>query len=561
MPDRAYQVAAAHHTIPDLWRAGKKRVCLVLPTGGGKTRVAEMLIARIRAADWAPCFFVAHTSELLTQPGARFAGLGIAHAYIKAGMAPDPTAGVQVCGVQTLVNRDVAPVLKDDGVTPHRRCVIFVDESHRVKASTYLTLLQRFHATYEHVYLVLMTATPYRLDGRGLADICDALIEATTPTELIAAGILIDPVYYSRPPKDATGLNAYRLDTDEGTIAQMLDSKLVGDVVATWQERARGLPTICQCVNRAHARDVAARFNAAGVRSAMIEAATPPDARGLLYARLAIDRRHPDALDVLCTGGTLLAEGYDSAASYRHVLARPALSWRGPGDADDPTRSAPPQPPAYVPLACLIDAAPTTSRGAWIQRLGRVARAFTAADVAEWDARGLRAQVKDRAVVLCHSGNLERHGFLVQHHGFSLTGDREGAPKVRELAYPAFRAPAVVQCPHCFASVQRGSLSCPACGQPSPQVSAPLPKEDASVPLVRAKFDPSTLPPATDEQKTAYLRKLWQTWAQKRAERAAAGLPPYSVHQPSVLFRARFGAYPDWSQNAHFARLRGAKLR
>lgn len=355
---RHYQSVAVE-VVRELWSQGKRRVVLCCPTGGGKTHIFEALTLRIRAADWAAVAFCAHTSELVLNPADRLAGLGVDYGLVKAGYAPDEFAGVQVCSAASLVNRPLRAVLRADG-TPHKRLVLVIDEAHRCRATTYERILRAASAAYELVYVLLLTATPYRRDGRGMAHMADALYEAVTPRELTAAGVLVDPTMYSRPVIGGS-------DDDVGD----LSPRLAGDVVETWLLRVGGRPTILRAANRAHARSFVERFTKAGVRAASIDGTMSDEQRGRLLGRLAIGgvgSTHPLALDVLCSGGTILEEGYDSAATYRYVVRDREL-W----DEGGPT--------PYVPLACLVDAAPTTSRGAWIQRLGRVARAFTEADV------------------------------------------------------------------------------------------------------------------------------------------------------------------------------------
>jgi superfamily II DNA or RNA helicase len=523
-------------------------VVWVIPTGGGKTRCALALIERARAKDWAAVYYFAHTAELVTQPGDQMRGL-TEFAYLRAGVRGDALAGVQVCSAQTAVSRSLPPIPRADG-TSHRRCIVVIDEAHRVRSATYGIIHKRLVESYEHVYLILMTATPYRRDGRGLGEVADALVEAITPRELVTAGILVDPVIYSRP------------NLEDESVAT---PGIVGDCVREWERRAGGAPTVYRCVNRAHARDVAERFRAAGHRSAHIDGTMPAAGRELLLARLAIGgsaSAHPLALDVLTCGGPLMEEGFDSASSYRHILTRPEM-WptRAAGELPPPGsptvsgvghRSVDDEPPPYVPLACLGDAAPTTSRGAWIQRVGRVARAFTGTDVANFAARGIRSSPKSGAVVLCHSGNLERHGFLSQHEGFRLAGDREGAAV--STAYPRYRPPPLRQCTSCFACIPPGVAECPACSAPAP--TPPLPEERPTVELRRADpSDPSTPPMDTDDQRADFLRAQWGHWSQARD----AGRT-YSVWWPAARYRGRYNSWPDFSLNSALARSFGVRL-
>ena len=532
---RPYQ-AAAIETVRALWREGQRRVLLVMPTGAGKTKTCEALLQRVRAADWAACVFVAHTAELVLNPADRLRLLGIEHGLVKAGHEEDSTAGVQVCSAATLVRRSVVPVPRADGA-PHKRCVLIIDEAHRCRSATYHRIYEAISGAYEFVYVLLMTATPYRRDGRSLGYMADALVEAVTPRELVRDGVLVDPEVYDRPLVERAGGLGGGEDGEDGGVGAP-SPKLAGDIVGEWVRHARGLKTVARCASIPHSKSVAERFRAAGFRSEHADGKMPEDERERLLGRLALHRDHSAAIDVLCVGSSICDEGYDSAASFRHALNRRDLWIDG-------------EPPAYEPLACLIDAAPTTSRGAWIQRMGRVCRSFTDADAAAWAGRGLRASPKRRAVVLSHAGNLHVHGFLLQHEGFSLGADRTGAAPLRDGAYPTYRPPRVAECPACFASVPAG-YSCPACGHASPPSARELPAEDAGARLERRELTDATPPVATDDDKERYLHALWRRW-RERCNVGQATRPEWV----SAAFKGRFGHWPDHGMNRAIGRIYG----
>ena len=551
---RPYQDAAVNHTIPALWKRGVRRVLLCIPVGGGKTVCDAALVQRALSKNFGAVYIIAHTGELLGQQVGGLESVGARWAYVRAGHLGDQTAPVQVCSSATRVRRRIVPPLDGEG-RPYRRCIVIVDEGHRVRSATLAAILAGLYEVYEFVYVVVQTGTPYRTDGRGMADACDVLVEATTPRELVANGWLCDPVFYSRPiydtpdgpPPAGGGAGDEAGDDDEDDDMRGVadfsaqSSKLCGDVVREWKRLGEGAPTVLRAVNRHHAQSLAERFRAAGVRAATIGGDTPHAQRELLYGGLAIGgagSSHPLALDVLCTGGTLLSEGYDSASSYRHVVARREL-W----DADGPA--------PYVPLENMVDCLGGNSRGAWIQLVGRVDRVFGDAQVADFAARSLRASPKRRARVLSHAGGLERHGFLLQHEGFTLTADRTGAAPVRSSAYPSYRPPRVAECPACFASVPAGH-SCPACGAASPEGSRELPREDAGAELERRDLTEHTPRVATDDDKERYLHALWRKWR----DRCAAGQST-RPEWVGAAFRGKFGHWPDWGMSRAVGRIYG----
>ena len=81
---RGYQDLLVNATTPQLWREGYRRLVWVLPTGAGKTRCAQTLIARMRATDWCAVYYFAHTTELVTQPASGFASRDVRFGFLKA---------------------------------------------------------------------------------------------------------------------------------------------------------------------------------------------------------------------------------------------------------------------------------------------------------------------------------------------------------------------------------------------------------------------------------------------------------------------------------------------
>ena len=530
------------------------------------------IVQRAISKDFGAVYIIAHTGELLGQQVGGLESVGARWAYVRAGHLGDQTAPVQVCSSATMVRRQIVPPLDMEG-RPYRRCIVIIDEGHRVRSATLHKILAAVGQVYEFVYIIVQTGTPYRGDGRGMADVCDALIEATTPREMVSNGWLCNPVFYSRPIYDGVGYGAgydgSGADDDrgydgdggdgeegDGSREHVADysqqsSKLCGDVVREWKRLSEGAPTILRAVNRAHARALAERFVEAGVRAATIDGEMPQAQRERLYGGLAIGgcaSSHPLALDVLCTGGTLLSEGYDSASSYRHVVSHRDPNAAGAAsrplwDADGPA--------PYVPLENMVDCLGGNSRGAWIQLVGRVDRVFGDAQVADFAARGLRASPKRGARVLSHAGGLERHGFLLQHEGFVLRGDRTGAAKLRDGAYPTYRPPRVAECPACFASVPAG-YSCPACGHASPPSARELPAEDAGARLERRELTDATPRVATDDDKERYLHALWRRW-RERCNVGQTTRPEWV----SAAFKGRFGHWPDHGMNRAIGRIYG----
>lgn len=574
---REYQLKAAE-AVKTLWRQGKRRVVVVGPVGSGKTFVAELLMVPALEHEWAQVFFCAHTETLLDQPATRFSHIGIQSAFLKSGRREDATQALQFCSAATLTRRDLVAAVDSKG-QKYRRCLVVLDEAHRVRSYVYANILLKFTQVFDFVYIVLLSGTPYRLDGRGLADVADSLIEISTPRQLMQQGVILSPRYYSTPLPDGDDMDAI-----------VVRPGVVGDVVATWLERAAGLPTICRAYSIDHSKLLMQRFQQADVAAAHIDGTMTTAQRRRLLVGLATGR-----VAVLCAGSNIFDEGFDSRASYEMLLPQEEMMPNRPdqsaltlhtsngADVTKPRRTSkqhsaaasyscaealqmlqdqtlelggaeavklhervlqgvvvelqsfygsiagqgcisttPWLPPAYAPLCVLIDAAPTASCGSWMQRQGRVVRSWPG---------------KTQAIVLSHGGNLERHGALVWHEGFSLQQDAKWSPRLRlSSGVAAFSCPKPRQCPGCLAVDVEGGTLCVWCG--AVLAVLVLPEEHRGELVER---DAATAVMSTPGVKEAFLRARYK----EMRDRVRSGLPPYKPGYAGARFKQRFGHWPQ----------------
>jgi DNA repair protein RadD len=86
---------------------------------------------------------------------------------------------VQVASVQALVRRPNALSQVD---------LVFVDEAHHVTTGN---LYAKLLGWWPNAKVIGLTATPWRLDGAGLADVFDGHVLACTPRQLRDEGYLV----------------------------------------------------------------------------------------------------------------------------------------------------------------------------------------------------------------------------------------------------------------------------------------------------------------------------------------------------------------------------------
>lgn len=270
--------------------AGKRRVLLVLPTGGGKTftcgGIVQQTVAQGRRALW-----LAHRSELIDQAADSLSRLGLNVGAIcaTASTPPNPFAPVQVASVQTLLARKTLPPAD----------MIVADEAHHFAeaAKEWFSLLE----AYPHALVVGATATPERGDGTGLRDSFDELVVGATVRELTQQGFLV-PCEVLCPDKPL----------GPGELAQ--------NPVDAYRKDAAGRRAIVFVQSVALAEQYATEFTMHGIPARALSAETPWAQR-----RATIEAFRRGELRVL-VNVYVLTEGFDAPEADCCILARGAGS-------------------------------------------------------------------------------------------------------------------------------------------------------------------------------------------------------------------------------------------
>jgi len=391
---RPYQVEAIEE-VRGRFRAGAKRTLIVLPTGGGKTVVGASII-NSAAAKGSRVLFLAHRRELIQQTADKLSRFGVRHGIIMAGERQALQHPVQVASIQTLARR--RDVLKSVDL-------IFFDEAHHAAAGTYTEVMQ----WYPNARVVGLTATPWRLDGRGLADVFDAHVIVRTPRQLRDEGFLVPVGGWEYEAIDTSHARVRAGDYATKDLAEeAAKPRVVGDIVEEWLRHAEGKRTVVFCVSIEVSKLIAAQFKAAGVAAEHVDGEMDAAERDGILRRLRAGQTR-----VVCNCN-VLTEGFDCPELEVCVLARPTLS---------------------VSL--------------YLQMVGRVLRP---------------AEGKTQARIHDHAGCLATHGHPFAHRDYSPEETVKGE---REPAQDADTRKRNV-CPSCK-SVRAG-YPCDNCGfSPSPE--------------------------------------------------------------------------------------------
>jgi DNA repair protein RadD len=301
---RPYQQSGVARVF-DAWRAGARKVLMVLPTGGGKTTIFGSIAHGVVSAN-RRAVVVVHRRELATQAAKRFTEFGTDFGYMLPGELPKPYAPLQIATVQTLVRR-----------TRPRADLVICDEAHLSTAKSWQTVI----AAYPGARILGVTATPWRLSGKPLASLYDESVIVATPRELRDLGFLSPYVGFSYLTPDLSEVKTTGGDYNERESAEkMSQGVIVDNVVEQWGQHARELSTVVFAVTVEHSRQLTDRFKAAGVSAEHLDGLTPLEARKAILKRVESGQTR-----VLCNVGVAV-EGLDVPRLKCCILARPTKS-------------------------------------------------------------------------------------------------------------------------------------------------------------------------------------------------------------------------------------------
>ena len=163
--------------------------------------------------------FMAHRDFLIDQTGKTFARMDIDHSFIAAGRWNNVWTPVHIDMVQTLKSR-LSQVRAPD------YCI--VDECHHAPAGNYVKVMEAWTDTT----FIGLTATPCRLDGKGLDTWFDDIVCGPSVKWLIDSGYLADYVAYAPSSPDLTGLHTRMGDYVAGEVDELMDKAvIIGDMV------------------------------------------------------------------------------------------------------------------------------------------------------------------------------------------------------------------------------------------------------------------------------------------------------------------------------------------
>lgn len=270
------------------YRKGNRTLCVVIPTGGGKTVTAAAFAKRhVEKNPAAKILFTAHREELVSQAYDTLTDAGLQCGVIQASPTREynPFRTVQVASIQTLMARDLVP---------DATMAIF-DEVHHMPSDKWAALAMEYRK--RRIPIIGLTATPIRADGRGFEGIMDAIVVPITMKQLIGQGFLV-PYTLIAPPD------------------VLKNDQIAQKPVDAYITHASGRKCIVFATNVKAAKEYTEQFNAAGIACATVWGEMDPvDRRRVLAAYKVGD------IQVLTNVG-VLTEGFDDKPTSCVIIAR-----------------------------------------------------------------------------------------------------------------------------------------------------------------------------------------------------------------------------------------------
>jgi superfamily II DNA or RNA helicase len=367
-------------------------VLLQAPTGSGKTVQFADITART-TANGHRTWIIVPRNELLKQASDHLAKYKVPHGLISASTNESRAYKVHVVSKDTLIRRYAKIKNWPD--------LLIMDEAHlyldrQIEIASHLP---------ERTKIIGYTATPERLDGRGLSTqsggLYDDIVYGPTIAELIEQRYLSNMRYFCPPIDGLQDIHRRGTEFNPDELDALLQRrKIYGGAIEHYREHAHNKAALVFCRSVKAAAETAQRFNDAGYAFENID------------GRMSYVKRK-GLIDALKAGKI---QGLTSCELITYGLDVPRVE-------------------------AIIMLRPTLSRTLYFQMIGR----------------GLRPSLgKPDCVILDHVGNLQEHGHPLEDYDWQFHG-REKRTGGEGVSKSTLRL-----CDKCFLYYEGDT--CPNCG-------------------------------------------------------------------------------------------------
>lgn len=359
-----------------LLAGGASGVLIVSPAGSGKSVIIAE-IARLATNKKNHVLFIVHRKELAEQ---------IEQTFLQNDVNLDYVTIETVGRAKNRLDEMTPPDL------------IITDESHHSRAKTYQTI----YDYYPQALKLGFTASPWRMNGKGFADIYDEMVEGPDVSWLIENEFLAPFDYYAPTLADIEALRkSSNGDYSQKSMDIAFERAIWGDVVKHYRKLADGQQAILYAHSIGISQVIADEFNRNGIKAVHVDGKTPKKQREEIMEQFK-------AGDIkVLTNVDIVSEGFN------------------------------------VPdCTCVILMRPTASLVLHIQQ----------------SMRSMRYKPNKRAIIIDHVANYTQHGLPDTEREWTLRDRyKKGDGKGKNEA-------ATKVCVNCFAVIPTKTRICPICG-------------------------------------------------------------------------------------------------
>lgn len=336
-------------------------------TGMGKTVIAGYIALK------ADVLMTVHRKELKRQTIQTFEKMG---------------AVARVETVQSLIRTDFTPPK-----------ILIVDECHLSMSKTFQRVIKK--CLDAGSYVLGLTATPCRLDGRPLGETYKAMVAAPDMKWLIENKYLSNYNYHAPYVPDMQGAKKRAGDYATSDILSIMNGKVIANALDLWSKRCPNARTIAFCASIEHSKQLVVKAKEKGIHAVHIDGTFSDKKRKEAIMSFVENRG-------ILSNVALLTEGFDLSAQVNQDIT----------------------------IEAVMLLRPTQSLALHRQTIGRALR-----------KKSYPAEILDFA------GNVQRHGLPDDNIPWTLEG------KIKKQS----DAISIQRCPSCF-HVQRPASKCSDCG-------------------------------------------------------------------------------------------------
>lgn len=241
---------------------GAKRALVQAATGVGKT-----YLAAFDSKDYAHVLFVAHREEILNQAATSFKNVRSSDDFgFFNGERKETDKSVIFASVATLGREEY---LSEEYFAVNYFDYVVIDEFHHAVNDQYKRIVDYFKPRF----LLGLTATPDRMDGKNIYEICDYNVPfEISLKDAINKGMLVPFHYYGIfDATDYSGIHLVRGKYDE----KELNERYIGnvhrhDLIYKYYCKYGSKRALGFCCSRAHAEEMAKEFCKRGIPSVAV---------------------------------------------------------------------------------------------------------------------------------------------------------------------------------------------------------------------------------------------------------------------------------------------------